>query len=487
MECVELDGYCRVSQVNGREGESFLSPELQRGQIEGWANLHGHTIGKWHTDLDQSGGKMNRPGFIEMMARVEAGRTEGVVVAKLDRFARSLPGALDAIRFLDEHSAVFVSVAEGVDPSTSAGKMMRNLLLVLAEFELDRIRDNWRAAVSNAILERGIQPTVAPFGYRKDEHKRFIPDPTEAPFVKEIYRRRLAGHTWAAIARWLNTEGVKPRRSAQWNGDTAKQLTRREVYIGVVAKGDIRNEDAHEPLVSRTDFIVCREAFAKDNGGGPSNETRHALNGIIRCAGCARLMSGRGYKQKGQPRVAQYQCQVNHTAGQCPAPANVNESLVLPFVEAAFFDYVGEISAESRVESAELTQALSNLSSAQAALVEYRDDVTLQTVIGMGSFKDGLQVRQQAVNNATDALERAKRVAGGVDLPSRERLADMWPDLRPAERRRLLASAIDVVYVRRSGSGRRNIGERVKIVWHGENIHALSGPGRSAPIRSEDW
>lgn len=113
--------------------------------------------------------------------------------------------------------------------------------------------------------------------------------------------------------------------------------------------------------------------------------------------------------------------------------------------------------------------------------------MVLQTVIGMDSFKDGLQVRQQAVNNATGALEQAKRVAGGVDLPSRERLVDMWPDLRPAERQGLLASAIDVVYVRRRGSGRRNIGERVKIVWHGENTHALLGPGRSAPIRSEDW
>ncbi len=79
---MNLDGYCRVSQVNGREGESFLSPDLQRSQIEGWAKLHGHTIVKWHTDLDQSGGKMNRPGFIEMMARVEAGQTEGVVVRK---------------------------------------------------------------------------------------------------------------------------------------------------------------------------------------------------------------------------------------------------------------------------------------------------------------------------------------------------------------------------------------------------------------------
>jgi DNA invertase Pin-like site-specific DNA recombinase len=428
---------------------------------------------------------MDRPGFGEMMARVDAGESDGVVVAKLDRFARSLPGALEAIKRLDERSAVFVSVAEGIDPATSAGKMMRNLLLVLAEFELDRIRDSWHAALSNAILERGVQPTVAPFGYRKDDHKRFVPDPNESPFVREIFRRRLQGQTWASIARWLNAEGVKPRQSAQWTGSTVKQLTKREVYLGVVAKGSIRNENAHEPLVSKADFLMVREVFAK-TGDSPA-ETRNVLNGIVRCAGCSRLMSGRGYKQKGQPRVVQYQCAVNHTTGTCAAPANVNESMILPHVEREFFAYVGNIAAESRVDSVELTKALDAQRAADVALADYRDDVELQAVLGMDSFKQGLAARQSAVREAVKTVQRAKRLAGGADLPSVEDLTNAWPTLTAAERQRLMASAIDVVYVRRSGSGRRPIADRVNIVWHGINDHELSGPGRSVPLRTFDW
>jgi site-specific DNA recombinase len=484
---MDLDGYGRVSQVNGREGESFISPDLQRKQVEDWAKLHGHKIIAWHTDLDQSGGKMDRPEFTKMMARVASGKTEGVVVAKLDRFARSLPGALEAIKFLDGHSAAFVSVAEGVDPATSAGKMMRNLLLVLAEFELDRIRDNWQAAISNAILERGIQPTVAPFGYRKDERKRFVPDPFEAPYVRGIYRHRLSGKTWAAIARWLNAEGMKPHQSEQWTSNTVKQLTRREVYLGVIAKGSIRKEDAHEPLVSKADFLMVRETFAKDNGGGAKNETRHILNGIIRCAGCARLMSGRGYKQKDQPRVIQYQCQRNHTAGTCPAPANVNDSVILPHVEQAFFDYIEGVSAEPRIESVELTESLTNLATAESSLALYRDDLGLQEILGMESFKEGLTIRQKALQNALADVDRAKQIASGVDLPAVANLTEVWSDLSPSERQRLLASAIDVIYVRRSESNRRKVADRVKILWRGQNDRALSGPGRSVPIRGFDW
>ncbi len=488
MSGMNLDGYCRVSQVKGRGGESFLSPDLQRQQIESWAKAHGHKIAWWHTDLDQSGGKMDRPGFNEMMARVESGETGGVVVAKLDRFARSLPGALEAIKHLDENSAVFVSVAEGIDPNTSAGKMMRNLLLVLAEFELDRIRDSWRTALSNAIVERGVQPTVAPFGYRKDEHKRFVIDPVEGPCVREIFRRRLAGQTWASIARWLNdVKKVTPRRSARWTGDTVKQLARREVYLGVISKGDIRNEEAHEPLVSKADFLRAQDTFAKANGDTGAAETRHVLNGIIRCAGCSRLMSGRGYKQKNQPRIIQYQCKVHHTAGDCPSAANVNDSVILPYVEEQFFAAVGDVSAESRVETAELSEALTDEAAARDALNSYRDDLALQNMLGMDSFKDGLRARQEAFAVASDAVERAKRMADGTNLPPIEHLTAAWPELDPGERQRLLASAIDVVYVRRAGSGRRNVADRVKIVWRGENRHALSGPGHSVPIRTFDW
>ena len=70
-----LDAYIRVSQVRGREGESFISPEVQREQIARWAKMRGATIVAEHEDLDQSGGKMSRPAFDQMMERVAAGET----------------------------------------------------------------------------------------------------------------------------------------------------------------------------------------------------------------------------------------------------------------------------------------------------------------------------------------------------------------------------------------------------------------------------
>src|SRR3954452_15777574 len=97
---MRLDGYVRVSRVGGREGESFISPAVQREQIKRWASLRGVAIGKWHTDLDVSGGKLERPGLDAAMARIRAGKTGGLAVARLDRFSRA--GVADALKVVEE-------------------------------------------------------------------------------------------------------------------------------------------------------------------------------------------------------------------------------------------------------------------------------------------------------------------------------------------------------------------------------------------------
>ena len=130
---MNLDAYTRVSKVGGRGGESFLSPELQREQIEAYAKLHGHDL-TWHEpELDVSGGTMRRPIFNEIMARVRREETDGVIVAKLDRFSGTLTGALRTLEEMDRHGAVLVSVADNIDLSTSMGRAFLQMLLVFGE------------------------------------------------------------------------------------------------------------------------------------------------------------------------------------------------------------------------------------------------------------------------------------------------------------------------------------------------------------------
>src|SRR5262245_29747770 len=82
-------GYIRVSRVNGRSGDSFISPDVQRKQIRRLARAKGATVVAWFEDLDQSGGKYERPGFQAALELIEAGDADLFLVAKLSRFARS--------------------------------------------------------------------------------------------------------------------------------------------------------------------------------------------------------------------------------------------------------------------------------------------------------------------------------------------------------------------------------------------------------------
>jgi DNA invertase Pin-like site-specific DNA recombinase len=94
---VVVDGYVRVSQVRGREGERFMSPTLQREQIFGWAASHAVQIGELFEELDQSGARRNRPQLERALRRIEAGESGGLVVATTDRFGRSALHGLLAI------------------------------------------------------------------------------------------------------------------------------------------------------------------------------------------------------------------------------------------------------------------------------------------------------------------------------------------------------------------------------------------------------
>src|SRR3954471_9069732 len=111
-------GYVRVSVVGGRAGESFISPSVQREQIEAWARLRGVDIVEHYEDLDQTGGKLSRPALDALMERVREGDLDGVAVARLDRLSRA--GVADALRLVEEMSEHGVSLAAvdlGIDPT----------------------------------------------------------------------------------------------------------------------------------------------------------------------------------------------------------------------------------------------------------------------------------------------------------------------------------------------------------------------------------
>jgi DNA invertase Pin-like site-specific DNA recombinase len=332
-----LDGYVRVSDVGKRKGASFISPDVQRERIDGWARLQGHEIIKVHEELDVSGGTTDRPMLNEVMRRIEAGETEGVVVAKLDRFGRTLIGSLELIKRIGEKEALFASVAEGFDITTPSGRLVLNMMLSIAQWELERIRDNWVDSRGRAI-KRGVHlSSVPPFGYLwrddrprevraedggLDEGHRLKIDPKTGPIVTELFERRAMGQSYNALRAWLLEIGCPTPlgKEGAWATSTMLDVLRRRVYLGEVSdpvSGEV-NPDGHPPLVDAATFQAVQGRRGVRAG---ALGTQTLLRGLVRCAGCRYSMAGKRKGTDGEDFY--YACQRSGVENDCPAPANI--------------------------------------------------------------------------------------------------------------------------------------------------------------------
>src|SRR5437588_6528057 len=107
-----LDIYVRVSDVRGRAGDSFISPKDQEARCRALAEARGYAVGEVFYDHDVSGGKMTRPELDKAIARIEDGTSAGFIVARLDRFARTLLGGLQTLEQISTLGGVVI-VADG--------------------------------------------------------------------------------------------------------------------------------------------------------------------------------------------------------------------------------------------------------------------------------------------------------------------------------------------------------------------------------------
>jgi DNA invertase Pin-like site-specific DNA recombinase len=482
---MQLDGYIRVSRVRGREGDSFISPDLQREQIQSWAKLRGVEVVTWHTDLDQSGAKSDRPGLTEALRRAQAGESGGIVVAKLDRFARSLMAALDAIRKLDEAGAQFVSVAEGIDPTTPAGKMMQRLMLVLAEFELDRMRETWNAAQERAVA-RGVHiASRTPTGYIRNGDGRLSPHPDYAPAIAKAFRMRAAGESWRTLCRYLDEQGVVgPYGAANWRTRALHHLIANRVYLGEARSGRHVNPDAHEPLIDRPTWEAAQAARGASS---PRSQDPALLAGILRCAGCRHLMKPDSQKLRSGERVRLYRCRGEHASGTCGERAAVLGRVVEPYVERVFLNAVGDLIAEGNPASEQIEQARTAVEEAERELGAYRDDQRIADVLGVDRYVEGLRVRADATDDAHRALGELQARFGVGGLTETASLVESWPELSVADKQRLLLATLDCVFVRAVGRGQVPIERRTLALLRGEAPDDLPRRGRRVGLRPFVW
>ena len=181
--------YVRVS--SRKQDQASQLPDLER-----WAKGHDGPV-RWYRD-SQSGKTMERPSWRELESAVLGGSVDRVVVWRLDRLGRSASGLTQLFDDLVERKVGLVSLRDGIDLLTPAGRMMAGVLASVAQYETEVRAERIQAGIQVA-KERGTR-SGKPFGRPKGPGKPLKLTDGKREKIRSL---KAEGMAIAAIARVL--------------------------------------------------------------------------------------------------------------------------------------------------------------------------------------------------------------------------------------------------------------------------------------------
>ncbi|WP_300532344.1 recombinase family protein [Maricaulis sp.] len=263
--------YTRKSSEEGLD-QDFNSLDAQREACEayiasqrheGWKQLAEH-----YDDGGVSGGTLERPALQRLLADIDAGRVDLVVVYKVDRLTRSLPDFAKLIERLNAAGASFVSVTQSFNTSTSMGRLTLNVLLSFAQFErevtAERIRDKLAQSKAKGFWMGG----YIPLGYTPNGRTLDVV-PGEAETVRKIFNLydelgclrlvELAADREGLRTKTREANDPKMRGGKSFSRGRIQNLLRNPLYIGKIRHKDIIHEGQHTGIVDDEVFKRVQE------------------------------------------------------------------------------------------------------------------------------------------------------------------------------------------------------------------------------------
>ncbi len=296
--------YTRKSSEEGLE-QDFNSLDAQREACEAFILSQKHegwiALPEMYDDGGISGATMERPSLKRLLADIEAGRIDTVVVYKVDRLTRSLGDFAKIVEVFDTRGASFVSVTQQFNTTTSMGRLTLNMLLSFAQFEREvtgeRIRDKIAASKKKGMWMGGLPP----LGYDVDDRKLIVNE-TEAETVRTIYRRYGSLGSVRTLKEELDRNGIVSKlRVDRYGRQTGgKPLARgalylmlqNRIYCGEIVHKDKSYPGQHQAIVPQDLWDGVQKSIAASRvarQSGVNTREPSLLAGLIFDAGGERM------------------------------------------------------------------------------------------------------------------------------------------------------------------------------------------------------
>jgi site-specific DNA recombinase len=475
--------YTRKSSEEGLQQE-FNSLDAQREsaeafirsqQHEGW-----HLLPERYDDGGFTGGNMDRPALQRLLADIEAGRVDCVLVYKVDRLSRSLLDFARMMQTFERYKIAFVSITQDFNTSTSMGRLMLNVLLSFAQFEREIISERTRDKIAATrrkgkwaggmpLLGYDVGPKGSKLAVNLEEAERvraifelYLEHGSLLPVVKELESRGWANK------RWLTRKGQQ-RGGARLTRTNLHRLLTNVAYIGKVRHKDAVYPGEHWPIVDPAVFQKVQEGLHRNGRtGGAHVRNKHGalLKGLLRCTPCGCAMTP-SFTVKGSKHYRYYTCSGAQKRGwdTCPSksvPAGQIEDLLVERIRCVGSDpaLVREVLAQARVQgearTAELEAERRGLERDAAAWATEIRKLTTQIRPGSDNGPSiarlaDLQERIGKVEGrAQQVREQIRSVHRGLVDEEEAQTAlsafdPVWGSLTPAERTRVVALLVEQV------------------------------------------
>ena len=206
-------GYIRVS--TDKQAISAFRWKRNREKVRAMAVVQGAELAEILVDAGESAKSLDRPGMERLLGLVDAKAVDVVIIAKLDRLTRSVKDLAELLERFTKHGVTLVSVAESLDTSTAAGRLVLNIMTAVSQWEREAIGERTRDAMRHK-RANGERVGTIPFGFRMAEDGRLEEDPAEQDVLARMRELKAAGRTVREIADELNRQGYTTRRGTAW-------------------------------------------------------------------------------------------------------------------------------------------------------------------------------------------------------------------------------------------------------------------------------
>jgi len=315
--------YIRVSSERQVQGYSL---EGQKRFLKEWAEFEGMTVIDIYVEPGKSGKSISgRDVFQRMLDDISTGNisVDYVVVFKLSRFGRNAKDILNSLTFIQRFGVNLICKEDGLDSSTSMGKMMITILGAVAEMERENILIQTMLGREEKAKQGGWNGGFAPYGYELvNGHLEIKED--EAAIVRLIFHKFLVENMgYSTIAGYLNKQGIPKsasknshgRKFTDWSIHMIKRMLSNPLYTGRVVFGRTRlervegtesdyrrrkskeyiqsEELAHEPIITEEIYEQAQvklQEKATTGHPGLGRPAKHLLSGILKCPMCGSNM-----------------------------------------------------------------------------------------------------------------------------------------------------------------------------------------------------